>query len=323
MPLAQPVEHHRGRQEHGGGIGLALSGDIGRGAVARLEHRMVVADVGRRRKAHAADQPGAEIRQDVAEHVLGHHHVEVPRPDDQRQRGRVDIDVAGRDVGKRLCPLVEDLAEEGEGLEHVGLVDAGYLARAPALAALFGEAEGEVEQALAGRPGDHHGVAGNLVVLDGAAPVRGEQAFGRFADQHEVDVAGARACQRMRHAGDGADGAHAGIEAELHAQVELRRDLGAVGIADVRQPHGAEQDGVGLAARLEGVGRQGLAGTLIGAGTHLDMLIVERTRTGPVQRGVDDLEAGRHDLLPDAVARQHRDAELRIGVSHVPLSPVS
>src|SRR5664279_4023005 len=38
--VAEPVQHHRGGQDHAGRVGLALPHDVGRGAVARLEHRM-------------------------------------------------------------------------------------------------------------------------------------------------------------------------------------------------------------------------------------------------------------------------------------------
>jgi hypothetical protein len=50
--IGQPVEHHRRRQDHRGRIGLRLSNDVGRGAVAGLEHRVLVADVQRGRDAN-------------------------------------------------------------------------------------------------------------------------------------------------------------------------------------------------------------------------------------------------------------------------------
>ena len=77
----------------------------------------------------------------------------------------------------------------------------------------------------------------------------GEQAFGRLADQHEIDAALGRADDRARHAGNEPRRPHAGIEVEDEAQLDLRHDLGVVGIAHARQPAGAEQDGVGLFAR--------------------------------------------------------------------------
>ena len=44
--VGKPIQHHRGRQDHCGGVGLALPHDIGRGAVAGLEYGVAVADIG-------------------------------------------------------------------------------------------------------------------------------------------------------------------------------------------------------------------------------------------------------------------------------------
>ena len=80
-------------------------------------------------------------------------------------------------------------------------------------------------------------------------------------------VARPRIGERTGDAGDGADRPHAGIEAELHAQVDLRHDLGAVGIADRRVAHGGEQDRIGSPRLRQRGGGERLAGVAIGAGT--------------------------------------------------------
>src|SRR6266851_1750338 len=54
-------------KDHAGGIGLALPHDVGRGAVAGLEHGVLVADVGGRRHAQAADQARGNVGDNVAE----------------------------------------------------------------------------------------------------------------------------------------------------------------------------------------------------------------------------------------------------------------
>ena len=59
---------------------------------------------------------------------------------------------------------------------------------------------------------------------------------------------------------------HAGIQVELLAQVELRRDLGSPGPADIGQAHSAKQNRVAIAAGLHCGRRQRIAGAKIFAG---------------------------------------------------------
>jgi hypothetical protein len=82
--------------------------------------------------------------------------------------------------------------EEGHGSEHVRLVDAGHHFLAP----FFGQAERKLVHALGTFARDDHGVARLAVVFDHALAARGEQAFGRLAHHHQVDVLGARIGER-------------------------------------------------------------------------------------------------------------------------------
>ena len=105
--------------------------------------------------------------------------------------------------GKARRALVEDLAEERHRPEHVGLVDAGDAARAARALAPLREAEGEIVHALASRARvitivSRASRSSSIVAL----AARREQAFGRFADHDEVDVARARIGERQRHAGN-------------------------------------------------------------------------------------------------------------------------
>ena len=135
--VGQPVEHHGRRQYHGRRIGLALAHDIRRGAVARLEHSVFVADIRGWRDPEAADQSGGEIGENVAEHVLHHHYVEVPRLFHHQRRTSVDIKQVGFYVGKFDFALGKNIALPIEGLEHIGLVDQRELARAATLLTPF------------------------------------------------------------------------------------------------------------------------------------------------------------------------------------------
>src|SRR5690348_14286949 len=113
-----------------------------------------------------------------------------------------------------FCGLVEEPAEEGEGLEHIRLVNAGQpTANTAACLAAFGEAERELEQALGGPARDHHGLA-RLIFGDNALAHRGEQALGRFPDDDEIDAALLRADNRTWHARNQSRRPHAGIEIE-------------------------------------------------------------------------------------------------------------
>ena len=147
--------------------------------------------------------------------------------------------------------FVEHAAEEGVGLEGVRLVDAGEEAGAPARLAAACQAKREIEQPLRGLAGDHQGLA-RFGVGHHALAHGGEQALGRFADHDEIDAALSRSHDRARNGRDQPARPHPGIEVEDEAQLDLRHDLGVVGIADVRQTAGAEEDCVGLLAQLDG-----------------------------------------------------------------------
>ena len=75
--------------------------------------------------------------------------------------------------------------------------------------------------------------------------LRGEQSLGLLAQDDEVDVARLDVRQRRACPGVKLAGPHAGIQVEQHAQRHLRRQLGAVGLANVGMAHGAEQHRVG------------------------------------------------------------------------------
>ena len=80
--VAEEVEHQRARPDLADRIGDALAGDVGRGAVHRLEQRRIRAlgiEVGRRRDADRAAHGGPEVGQDVAEQVRADDDVEMLR----------------------------------------------------------------------------------------------------------------------------------------------------------------------------------------------------------------------------------------------------
>src|SRR5437868_12158435 len=176
--VGEPVQHHRGRQDHAGGIGLALSHNVGCGSMAWLEHCMTIADVGRWRHAHSADQAGGHIGQDVAEHILHHHHIEIPGTLDQQRRAGIDIESVGLYVRMALRGFVEHFTKEREGLEDIRLVDASKRAGPSARLAPLRQAERAFEQSLRGVAGDDDclarlGIRGDALAHRRRQPPRG------------------------------------------------------------------------------------------------------------------------------------------------------
>ena len=84
---------------------------------------MLVTDIGRGSKAHTADEPGSEVRQDVAEHVLRDDHVELPWSTDQVQCTGIDVDALDISIWMVPGDLVKDLAKECHRDKHIGFVD--------------------------------------------------------------------------------------------------------------------------------------------------------------------------------------------------------
>src|SRR5690606_38614460 len=103
LGVAEVVEEQRDGQHGGGGVGLALAGDVRRGAVDRLEHargRPVGVDVAGGREPDAAGDGGGEVGDDVAEEVVGDDDVEAGRVGDEEDHRGVDVQVVDGDVGE-------------------------------------------------------------------------------------------------------------------------------------------------------------------------------------------------------------------------------
>ena len=182
---AHVPQHHDGAEKQGGGVGEALAGDVGGGAVDGLEDGALVADVARGGETEAANQAGAHVGQDIAVEV-GH---------DQ------DLVVVRVGVGDHLeAGVVEQLGVElnagevlGDSLGHVeeetvrhlhdgGLVHDADLGAADRLGVL----EGVSQHALASLAGDELDALHDTVdndVLDARVFT-----LGVLADQDSVDI---------------------------------------------------------------------------------------------------------------------------------------
>ncbi len=92
--------------------------------MARFVHALVIGvKGGRRQHADGASQHRSFVRQNVTEHVIGHHHVELFRRSHQLHGRVVDVHVAQLYVRIVLGHLLHHFAPQLAGGQHVGLVD--------------------------------------------------------------------------------------------------------------------------------------------------------------------------------------------------------
>jgi hypothetical protein len=262
--------------------------------VDRLEHRHLVAEIGRRRDTEAPDQAGREIGQDVAVHVGHDRDVELLRPDDHLMGAVVDDHVLMRQRRVVLQHLLADALQHALGeLHDVGLGGDGDLL--PPLG--LRHRRREAEDALAAHLGDDLQAlrdARRLHVLDAGIDV-----LDILADHDEVDPP----------AGEGRpDAGQFPHRADIAVHLEglAKRDIGRLlAIADRRlqrplQRHAVAGDGIqrllrraGGDAAAEGLGAgQRLLPLHLGAGRRQHRL------------------GGLHHLRPDAVAGNGGDLHL-------------
>jgi len=95
----------------------------------------------------------------------------------------------------------------------------------------------------------------------------------------------------------------------VHAQVELRRQLGAIGMTHVRPTAGAEQHHVGLLAGTQSRLGQRTAGARVVLGTDWMLFEGKREPADPRLERTQHLECGCGDFYTNSVARQHCNAE--------------
>ena len=276
----------------------------------RLVHALPARVQGRRRQhAEGAGEHRRHVREDVAEHVAGHHHVELLRLAHQLHGGVVHVEVAelhvrivGVDFGYHLAPKLRHF-------KHVGLVHGSK----PAVA-LARQVEGD--------PGD----AGDFalvvdvgveatppaVVHHDAARFAEVDAAGEFADDQDVQVRDQfllqRRCVGERREQQRRAQVREQVEAGAQPQQALLRALLHRQVVPLRAAHRAEQNGVGGACRFQRLRRQRRAVLVDGAAAHV--------RVGEVEVEAERVEHAhrvRHDLGADAVAWDDEDA-MRHGV---------
>src|SRR5215213_3672309 len=118
-------EHHGTRPDRARRVSYALTGDVLGGAVDRLEERGVLAlrvEVRGGGDPDTAGDCGSHLREDVAEEVGAHDHVEALGVEHEAGGEGVGVHEGGLDVRILFADLAEDLVEEWHGYaDAVGL----------------------------------------------------------------------------------------------------------------------------------------------------------------------------------------------------------
>ena len=110
------------------GLARCLPGDVRRAAVHRFEHADVGAEIRRADDAEAADQPGAQIRDDVAVEIRQHQHVELLGVHHQLHARGVDDPLVVGDVDVLARGAADAVEEQPVAQLHdVRFVDRGHL----------------------------------------------------------------------------------------------------------------------------------------------------------------------------------------------------
>ncbi len=279
-------EHHAGSADRGEWVDLAGSFETRGGPADRLEHRDAVGvEIGSGGDAHTSLNRGSEVGDDVAEHVVGHDHVETARVFDHPETRRVDVGVGGGHLRVFLghgleypCPEVPCIGEDVRLPAH-GQMTAGSRPR---------QFECVPDTALHAETAVYRLLDGHLERRSLGSEFTGTdvEAFAVLTHHDHVDIGRLDITKRPNHPWMEFDRPQIDVQVELLAESE--DDLL---LEDPRchfgMSNGAEQDGVDARERLEVCPGQGLPGSQISLAANLVMgvfdLEVEHLR-GSVNR---------------------------------------
>jgi len=263
-------------------------------------------DVGGGSEAESAGELSGEVADDVAEEIVSDDDVELARVADEFHGERVDVEVAGFDVGIFGADGFEDALPEVAGVGH----GVGFVGHAEAFELVgLGVLEGVADDALDTFAGVDVFLSGDFVgsVLLEEAAHADVEAFGVFAEDDEANVVGGDIAQRSvarveEFCGPGVD-----EEIELEAQAE--EDVGSVLVGgDTGIAEGAEEDGVEFVAKhFDRARRESdvFAEEFVGAPVEVDefkgAIVFGRS-------GLDGFDGDGSDFLADAVAGDDGDA---------------
>jgi hypothetical protein len=137
-----------------------------------------------------------------------------------------------------------------------------------------------------------------------------KKALGGFPYEFEVDLSGAWVGKGKRHARDGADRPHSGIQTETFAEIELRRDLRPVRIAHRRKSHRGKQNGIGLPGGGHRFVRQRDAGVTVQPGAGFVRREVQAESPDAVDQCLKERLTRRHHFRSDTIAWKYCNLKL-------------
>jgi hypothetical protein len=260
------------------------------------------ADARRREHSECARQRRRFVREYVAEHVLGEHHVEARGVRNEEHRARVDVEVLELDVGIVACDSHDDVAPESRYLEDVRLVDRRDSV-SPAPCGLERDARDALHLAL-GVPQRVNRVRRRGVGDDTAwrAEIETSEEL-----SHDEDVGAANDVRPERRAFDERVERAGRSHVREGSARRSKREKSGFG-ARVRRKrvergraHGTEQDGVAREHAVERFGRERGAESLDGGSP--DRVLREReVGSRRLSNGAEHAERLLRDLRPDSVA---------------------
>ena len=269
-----------------------------------------VAERRRRQHPQRARDHRRLVRQDVAEQVLGHEDVEARRPARERHRRRVDEAVLQLDVGEVRVDLVgRPCATAGSSRGRwpcrPGSPSGGGSRASSNARVTIRRISASVYHSvsIAARPSS---VSARLAGLAEVQP------GGELADDQAVDALEQLGLERRRVDQLAVDGDRAQVREQAEAAAEREQRLlradGGVGVVPLRPADRAEQDRVGVAARLHVLGPARRCRTRRSPAPPTTSSVQSKPNPNRRPGRLEDRDGPGHDLGPDPVARDERDA---------------
>src|SRR5579862_4998282 len=276
-----------------------------------LEHRSLAGmDISTGGHAKAALQAGGKVGDDVAEHIVGHDYIELPRIADHLGTEGIHVHVLRCDLRILTADFLEHSLPQssrvGHGIRFVAQEDAFARGAVPLLVA-FAIFEGVADDSLNAFAGVDVFLHRDLIrrtLLEDATRVDVDP-FGVFAHDYEIQVLGLDSFQRAERRIQQPNRAHVGVQ--VHLEAHAQKDFPGVDVrGHSRIAECAEKDGVEIAFQHgKAVGRDGDAvrQVAIGAPVKMGQLDVGA-------RSLDDVYGLSNDLGADTVPGDNSDSLL-------------